>query len=239
MRKKNFSDPTKNEIIKKYLEGALSKFGEMHYCYAIMNKRDTDCMTIITNLPDYFTEVYLLNSYQSVDPIIINALNRVTPLVWDSSLLINGRWPVGKIFESIKPHDVLSGQTFVLHDPNNNLVLLSLYINRFLNPKQHELALNCRNEIQGILIDAHDMVMHIYADEPVPPKNNDFILSARENEILYWYCAGKNYAEIARKLNLTVSTIKFHMSKIVKKLGVKNAKHAIVLAIELDLVHRP
>ena len=239
MSKKAFSDPTKNEIIKSYLEGALSKFGEMHYCYAIMNKRDTDCMTIITNLPDYFTEVYLLNSYQSVDPIIINALNRVSPLVWDNSLLINGQWSVSKIFESIKPHNVLSGQTFILHDPNNNLVVLSLYINRFLNPKQYDLALNSKNEIQGILIDAHDMAMHMYAEENSLPKNSSYIFSERENEILYWCCTGKNYTEIAHKLNLTVSTIKFHMSKIVKKLGVKNAKHAIILAVELELAHRP
>ncbi|MBP2170430.1 LuxR family quorum-sensing system transcriptional regulator ExpR [Erwinia toletana] len=36
-------------------------------------------------------------------------------------------------------------------------------------------------------------------------------------------------------LNISVSTVKFHMGNTVRKLGVNNAKHAIRLGIELNI----
>ncbi|WP_338063258.1 helix-turn-helix transcriptional regulator [Winslowiella toletana] len=61
------------------------------------------------------------------------------------------------------------------------------------------------------------------------------IFSCRETEILYWCSTGKTYSEIAHMLNISVSTVKFHMGNTVRKLGVNNAKHAIRLGIELNI----
>lgn len=80
----------------------------------------------------------------------------------------------------------------------------------------------------------YEMLVHLY-NEKKDKTNPINELTSRETEILYWSGTGKTYLEIARILNLTVSTVKFHMSKVVKKLGVKNAKHAISLSIELNI----
>ncbi|WP_323379595.1 helix-turn-helix transcriptional regulator [Winslowiella arboricola] len=61
------------------------------------------------------------------------------------------------------------------------------------------------------------------------------MFSSREAEIFYWCSIGKTYPEIAIIFNISVSTVKFHMGNIVKKMGVNNAKHAISLGIELKL----
>ena len=61
-------------------------------------------------------------------------------------------------------------------------------------------------------------------------------LSTRENEVLYWASMGKTYQEIAIILDVKVRTIKFHIGNIVKKMGVTNAKHAIRLGAEWQLV---
>ncbi|HEN3643903.1 TPA: helix-turn-helix transcriptional regulator, partial [Yersinia enterocolitica] len=66
--------------------------------------------------------------------------------------------------------------------------------------------------------------------------NRNEIFSKRENEIIYWASVGKSYQEIALILGIQSTTVKHHMGKVVKKLGVTNAKHAIGLAVELQLI---
>ncbi|WP_313682343.1 LuxR family transcriptional regulator [Pantoea sp.] len=235
-----FSDSKKNEIIKNHLEKNLAKYGQMNYAYGVMNKRNADDMIIVTDFPEYWTDVYFKNKHQYIDPIIINALNRVSPLIWDESLQINSQWTIDKIFSAVKPYyDIISGQTFVLHDQNNNLAVLSLYINKFLMADINEEVKRHKNDLQGLLIDTHEMLLHLYREENKPQQTAESTLSSRENSILYWSSTGKTYPEIARILNITVSTVKFHMGNIVRKLGVKNAKHAISLAIELNIISHP
>lgn len=241
MNSKFFSDPQKNEIVKKSLERHLEKYGDMSYAFAVMNKRNSDNMIIISDLPDYFSQVYLENRFQNIDPVIINSLNRISPIIWDDSLMINSQWVIERIFESVTPYNIVSGHTFILHDQKNNLVVLSLYVNKYLESEKYDNITKNRNDIQGLLIDTHEMLLHLYREENEIPsvQGNAISLSARENEILYWSSTGKTYPEIARMLNITVSTVKFHMGKIVKKLGVNNAKHAISLAIELNIISHP
>ena len=62
------------------------------------------------------------------------------------------------------------------------------------------------------------------------------ILSPRENEVLYWASMGKTYQEIAIITNITPRTVKYHIGNVVKKLGVINAKQAIGLGVELEII---
>ncbi|WP_145509782.1 helix-turn-helix transcriptional regulator, partial [Yersinia rochesterensis] len=66
--------------------------------------------------------------------------------------------------------------------------------------------------------------------------NKNEIFSKRENEIIYWASVGKSYQEIALILGIQPTTVKHHMGRAVRKLGVTNAKHAISLAVELQLI---
>lgn len=238
MRKSFFSDTDKNESIKQYLEKCLAVYGVKDYACAVVNKNNIDNIVIVTNMTTYFTDVYLRNDYQRIDPIVINSLSRVSPLVWDENLMINSQWTVRKLFNTVKPyHNVVSGQTFILHAPGNNMAMLSLYINNITMSDVDDKVKKNRNDIQGLLIDLYDRWVDLYHEKR---RGNiggcKDVLSVREAEILYWSSIGKTYAETARILNITISTVKFHMGNIVKKMGVNNAKHAISLGIELNLV---
>lgn len=219
-----FSNIEKNACIREYLKKRLEKYGEMNFVYAVMNKRNTDEMMIISDLSDDLVNDYLDNKRQTIDPVIINALNRISPFSWDENLKVNFQWTVKRVFEPIKPYNITSGHAFVLHDQNDNLVVLSLYLDKRTVGDVVVRINNNKDEVQGILIYIHEMLFSLYQDNNVV--END-ILSPRENEILYWCSTGKTYPEVAEMLKITVSTIKFHMGKIVKKMGVKNAKHAI------------
>jgi len=61
-------------------------------------------------------------------------------------------------------------------------------------------------------------------------------LSVRETEVLHWLCHGKSNWEIGQILELSQYTVKNHVSKILKKLGVSNRQHAAVKSVALGLV---
>lgn len=61
-------------------------------------------------------------------------------------------------------------------------------------------------------------------------------LTKREWEIYRLVMVGKNNGEIAQELVISVSTVKYHVSNILSKLGVKNRAEAIAYAVQHRLV---
>jgi WD40 repeat protein/serine/threonine protein kinase len=61
-------------------------------------------------------------------------------------------------------------------------------------------------------------------------------LTRREQEILQLIVEGDTNQEIAQKLYLEISTVKWHISRMYKKLGVRSRVQAIVRARDLDLI---
>lgn len=229
------SDEEKNVHIRNYLDQKISKYGDIKYAYAVIKKRKTEDMIIISNIEDYFLDIYLKNNYQNIDPVIAISMNRVSPLFWEKDLTINPKWHIYKTVDSIQPyHNIVSGQTFILHCPDNIMAVLSLYANKFLNHELVDDIKKDKNEIQGILINCYEMITHLY-DKKDGAKKVGEDLTNREKEILHWISLGKTYPEVAIILNISVRTVKFHISNVVRKLGVNNAKHAIKLCEELNL----
>lgn len=235
MAKNFFSNTEKNNYIKQHLNKQLAKYDKVNYVYAVMNKKNTDDMMIISDLSDDLVNNYLNKKTQDIDPVIIKALNQVSPFSWDENIKINSIWPVKKVFEPIKTLNII-GHAFVLHDHLNNLAILSLYIDKFLIKDINFFINSNKDELQGLLIHTHEMLISLYKNENTTEK---IIFSPRESEVLYWCSIGKTYSEIGTILNISTYTVKFYIGNVVKKLGVINAKHAISLSVKLNLISRP
>ncbi len=90
----------------------------------------------------------------------------------------------------------------------------------------------------------HGNVVHLFsrgragrdAEDPAPAVPEDCPLTARELEILQRASAGATNGEIARELWVTEQTVKFHLSRIYRKLEVANRTEATHYAFAHGLI---
>ena len=239
MRNPFFNNIAINSSIKTHLEKRLAKYKNFHYAYAIMSKNNPSNFSIISNRQQWF-DVYLENNFQFIDPILMTALDRITPFAWDENIMLSQGIKVPKIFDIAKNHNIINGYTFVLHDQYNNLVVLSMMMDEKCDSNIDEfIALN-KNHLQMILISTHEKLTSLYKEQESTSEfekmNAKDLLSKRENEVIYWASVGKSYQEIALILDIKTTTVKYHIGNTVKKLGVTNAKHAIRMGVELQII---
>lgn len=71
------------------------------------------------------------------------------------------------------------------------------------------------------------------------PNLSKYDLSTREREVLACIMGGLSNAEIAQELVISLSTAKFHVSRILAKLNVSNRAEAVSLALQEGLVPMP
>ncbi|WP_369790270.1 autoinducer binding domain-containing protein [Rouxiella sp. WC2420] len=237
MRHSSFKNLAINEEIKKTLNEQLSIYQGIHYAYGIMNKKNPIDLTIITNKDAWF-ELYAKNKYQLTDPVLITALNHVLPFSWDENIMINYSMKLPKVFNIAKNYNIISGYTFMVHDPSNNLSILSLMTNA--QDKSHsDFIFDAHKEhLQMLLLKVHDKLISLYNDTPVVADKDDIsqVFSKRENEVLYYASLGKTYNEIATILDIKLPTVKFHTGNALKKMGVNNIRQGIKIANELHLI---
>jgi NarL family two-component system response regulator LiaR len=74
----------------------------------------------------------------------------------------------------------------------------------------------------------------IQASQNPPAVGSD--LTSREREILSLMVLGLSNPDIAEKLVVSRSTVKFHVSSILSKLGVNSRTQAVTLALQNKLV---
>ncbi|KFK93758.1 MULTISPECIES: LuxR family transcriptional regulator [unclassified Serratia (in: enterobacteria)] len=233
-----FNNDFINATIENYLERKLAEYKNINFVYGIINKRNPANIAIISNKKEWF-EVYKENNYQFIDPVVITATQRVTPFPWDENIMINSGLKLSRIFDMAKDYGVINGYTFVLHDYNHNLAVLSILIDKQCGGIIEEID-NNKHKLQMLLLTVHEKLTTLYQELNgkvyFEAMNNQEIFSKRENEIIYWASVGKSYQEIASLLGIKLTTVKYHIGNAVKKLGVTNAKHAIRLGIELQLI---
>nr|AAN52499.1 SpnR [Serratia marcescens] len=234
---------TITETLREYIDRKLSSFGRLEYAYTVVSKKNPSDVLIVSTYSDEWVELYRTNNFQLTDPVILTAFRRTSPFAWDENITLMSDLKFTKIFSLAKHYNIVNGFTFVLHDHMNNLTLLSVII---ANNEQGELEARLtfeRGAIQILLIDINEQ-MYCFAGTSSSGRQRHHmdrvkpIFTPRENEVLYWSSMGKTYGDIAAIAGISISMVKFHMGNIVSKLGVSNARQAIRLGVELELIKR-
>ncbi len=103
------------------------------------------------------------------------------------------------------------------------------------NVSAEDLAHAIRSAYAGrssLAPEAAQVLIHA-ATRPTAPA---FELTERERDVLRWMVRGLSNNEIAAKLVVSPSTVKFHVSNILSKLGVSSRTEAVAVALQQRLV---
>lgn len=103
------------------------------------------------------------------------------------------------------------------------------------NVSAEELVTAIRDAIAGqprLSPEAAQVLIHGVQE----PLSKGYDLTGREQEILALMVEGLSNKEIGERLTVSVSTIKFHISNVLSKLGVSSRTEAVSLALKQNLV---
>ncbi len=103
------------------------------------------------------------------------------------------------------------------------------------NTSIDELAKAIRIALTGKLTLAPEAVQSLIQDQ-TRSSNDDYRLTEREMEVLALLVKGLNNVEIANRLSLARSTVKFHVSSILGKMNVSSRTEAVSVAIRSNLI---
>lgn len=148
-----------SHIISKHLEAALGDFGELIWAYVVLSKKDMSCIFGVTNYPGEWVKQYKEQGLQYTDPVVITALNRLTPFAWDENLMAGAGFRFSELFEQAREFGVADGYTFVLHDFNNNLVTLSFTLAAERKAETMQMLNQHKGDISLLLASTHEMYL--------------------------------------------------------------------------------
>lgn len=110
------------------------------------------------------------------------------------------------------------------------------YVPKFVRPS--DLASLVRQVVGGVvLIGGGKLAGALAGPEPTsPPAKAAYGLTDREMDVLGLVAQGKSNADIARALFVTTKTVKYHLTGIFSKLGVRNRTEAATFALSHGLI---
>ncbi len=200
------------------------------FTYATIDKRTLGLSNFLSSFPLAWQHKYCDEALYRVDPIISHGVQSVAPFHWTEAYRRKPLQGQGAFEQLTREFSMQDGYTFVVHDPQQRMGLLSL-VNRELNPQFHHQIQHIKGTLQLALVAFHSG-MNLGS---MAQKTADQPLTVREQTILSWVSLGKSYSEIACICDIGVRTVKFHMANIVRKLEVDTAKQAVFAASQLGI----
>ncbi|MBV4366906.1 autoinducer binding domain-containing protein [Erwinia sp. BNK-24-b] len=223
-------------VIQKYIETELARFGNFSWAYVVLEKKSMVLNFYATNYPQEWVQHYFDNNLQCTDPVVSTALKSVTPFAWNENMKSGNYHHGDDVFEKAAGYNIRQGYTFVLHDYNNNLVTLTLINDGNVAEEMAHIIKFHKGRLNLFLASLHEKYLSLASSVEENKSSPLALFTKRENAVLYWVSLGKTYDETGTILGIKTTTIKFHIANIVKKLGVTNARQAICLGVELQLV---
>jgi len=168
--------------------------------------------------------------YYRIDPALAEATRTMQPVTWSHAQTARHNPEVHQYFQEACEYGVVSGISLPIRGGFGTKAVLTL-----ASGHDHPRPIAVRDAsfaataVTMVYVRLHNL------DWP-EVTNTESPLSPRELHCLGWASMGKTKAEIARVLDLSVSTVRCYLDNARRKLGASNMPHAIRLAASRNLL---
>lgn len=183
---------------------------------------------LLDNYPTRWHDSYVRNNYITIDPTVAHGMQSALPLIWADSVFASCR----DFWEEAQSYGLRTGWAQSCHDGRGVGSLLTLARSHdVLSPT--ELAANSL-KMSWITQLAHEGLSRLLLKELMPEAG--VTLTPRECEVMRWTAEGKTSSEVGDIMNISDSTVNFHINNAVSKLGASNKTSASIKAVVLKLI---
>lgn len=196
------------------------------FAYLHLPRRQTDNARLISTYPRSWTDHYIGNNYERLDPVIRRALQVTEPFEWGSSIgsvqMSNAQ---RQLFEEAAAFGIRYGFTIPIHDGRGPIAAVTFASD------ERRLAFRQCVQRHGRVLQFMALYFHANACRRLRSDRtvHGVTLSPREYECLEWSAAGKSTWEVGTILGIARRTVTFHLENAKAKLGVTSLHQAIAL----------
>ncbi len=184
------------------------------------------------NSPDAWVESSRDADAAKRDPLVQRFKTATAPIIYDQGLYVNHA--AGDLWEEQAPYGFHTGISMVLHLNGGRHFILGVDRSDPL-PANPDNLVRLMADLQLLAAYAQETAIRLLL--PQAPLDAQLpSLSAREQEILKWTLAGKSNQVIGQLLNISLSTVNFHLRTAMGKLGVASKHQAAAKANALGLI---
>jgi LuxR family transcriptional activator of conjugal transfer of Ti plasmids len=194
------------------------------FAYLSLPSRRGDSPELISTYPVTWTDHYLRQRYERIDPVIVKALATPEPFEWGrefpSTRLTK---PQCTLLDEAAHFGIRCGFTVPIHDPRGPIAAVT-----FAADERRVTFQRCIEQHRYVL-QLMAMYFHAHARRRLTPNRvvDGVALSPRELECLEWAAQGKSAWEIGRLLNISRRTAAFHLDNARAKFDVRTICQAV------------
>jgi LuxR family transcriptional regulator, activator of conjugal transfer of Ti plasmids len=214
----------KAEDLRRDLSEAGAALDLTCFAYLSLPSRRGDPPNLISTYPIAWTDHYLRERYERLDPVIAEALATPEPFEWgqefDSRRLSKSQCA---LLDEAACFGIRCGFTVPLHDPQGPIAAVT-----FATDERRPQFERCIEHYRHVL-QLMAMYFHAHARRRLSTHHvvDGVALSPREFECLEWAARGKSAWDIGQILSITRRTAAFHLDNAKAKLGVRSICQAV------------
>jgi LuxR family transcriptional activator of conjugal transfer of Ti plasmids len=194
------------------------------FAYLSLPSRRSDTPELISTYPIKWTDGYLRQRYERIDPVIVEALATPEPFEWGHEFPSKHlSKPQCALLDEAAQFGIRCGFTVPIHDPRGPIAAVT-----FAADERRATFQRCIEQHRHVL-QLMAMYFHAHARRRVTPNRvvDGVALSPRELECLEWAAQGKSAWEIGSILNISRRTAAFHLDNAKTKFGVRTICQAV------------
>jgi|SRR5271155_79920 len=212
------------ETLRTVLAEAGAALDLSCFAYLSLPSRKGGAPELISTYPVKWTDHYLRQSYERLDPVIIETLATPEPFEWGHEFSARRlSKPQHGLLEEAAQFGIRCGFTVPIHDPRGPIAAVT-----FAADERRATFQYCIEQHRHVL-QLMAMYFHAHARRRLTPNRvvDGVALSPRELECLEWAAQGKSAWEIGRLLNISRRTAAFHLDNAKTKFDVRTICQAV------------
>ncbi|RVT52633.1 LuxR C-terminal-related transcriptional regulator [Rubrivivax albus] len=189
-------------------------------------------MVSVNETPQAYADIQNDVSKGRRDPVLHKLKTASVPIVYDQSFYAAAG--EGGLWEEQAPFGYRNGVAMALHLPGGRHFLLGVDRHERL-PSNDRAMTRLMADLQLLAVHTQEAALRVLLDEALAVGEIPS-LTTRELEVLRWTMVGKDAWSVAQVLEVTESTVNFHLRNAERKLCVAGKHQAVLRAMALGLL---